>query len=124
MATTTKKTATKTVAKKPAAKRKTTTKAATTRKSSVKPAAKKQKEVIHQSFRPTKDSTPFMTFQFTKQSLYWLILSVLVLALGAWVMYLNIKIQDIYDQVELNTYLHETYTVPQKDKPTATPTAE
>lgn len=110
MATPTKKTATKTVAKKPAATRKTTTKS----------AAKKQKAVTHQSFRPSKESTPFMTFQFTQQSLYWLILSVLVLALGAWVMYLNIKIQDIYDQVELNTYLHETYAVPQKDKPAAT----
>lgn len=120
MATTTKKTGTKTVAKKPAVARKTTTKAAATRKSNVKSAAKKHKAVTHQSFRPSKESTPFMTFQFTQQSLYWLILSVLVLALGAWVMYLNIKIQDIYDQVELNTYLHETYTVPQKDKPAAT----
>ncbi len=104
MATTTKKSAAKSTAKKPTM----------TRKSTNKPAAKKQKIVAEQSFRPTKDSTPFMTFQFTRQSIYWLILSVLVLALGAWVMYLNVKIQDIYDQVELNTYLHETYTLPEK----------
>lgn len=114
MATTTKKTATKTAAKKPASARKSTT----------KPAVKKQKAVTHQSFRPTKENTPFMTFQFTQQSVYWLILSVLVLALGAWVMYLNVKIQDIYDQVELNTYLHETYTLPEKAAPTTTAPAQ
>lgn len=105
MATTTKKTATKPTAKKPSA----------ARKPSTKPTAKKTKAVAERSFRPTKETTPFMTFAFTRQSLYWLILSILVLALGAWVMYLNIKIQAIYDQVELNTYLHETYTIPQRD---------
>jgi hypothetical protein len=59
---------------------------------------------------------PFLTFEFTIQSVYWLILSVIVLALGAWVMYLNIKIQSIYDQVEINTNLSETYILPTIEK--------
>jgi hypothetical protein len=117
MATPTKKSAAKSTPKKPAVARKTTAKPA-----AKKLAVKKQKVVAEQSFRANKETTPFMTFQFTQQSLYWLILSVLVLALGSWVMYLNVKIQNIYDQVELNTYLHETYTIPQKDKSTPTPT--
>jgi hypothetical protein len=105
-----KKPAIKTTAKKTVAPRKTSSK---TVKTTVKAPSKKQREIEHRSFRPSKENTPFMTFQFTKQSLYWLILSVLVLGLGAWVMYLNIQIQNIYDQVEMNTYLHETYTIPE-----------
>lgn len=102
MTTTKKKPAAKTPAKKPTAVRKTT----------VKATPKKQKIVEHRSFRPAQENTPFMTFQFTKQSVYWLVLSVLVLALGAWVMYLNVKIQSIYDQVEMNTQMYENYVIP------------
>lgn len=108
MATTKKKPVTKaTTARKPA------TKAApkTTRKS-----APKKHAVTEQSFRATKETTPFMTFNFTIQSVYWLILSGLVLALGAWVMYLNVQIQEIYDQVEINTQLSESYISPAAEK--------
>jgi hypothetical protein len=117
MATTKKKPATKTTVKKPTATRKVTTK---------KPV-KKTKVVAERSFRPSQEKTPFMTFKFTEQSVYWLILSVLVLALGAWVMYLNVKIQNIYDQVEQNTQLHESYITTgelNKKSATDTPAAE
>lgn len=109
MATTKKKPVTKaTTARKPAAK--AAPKAAP--KAARKSTAKKQKAAVVQSFRPSYESTPFMTFKFTTQSIYWLILSGLVLALGGWVMYLNVQIQEIYDQVELNTQLNENYIVP------------
>lgn len=108
MATTKKKSTTKT----PVTKKVVKTPAV--RKSTAKrTVAKKHTAVELRSFRPAVEKTPFMTFTFTRQSLYWLILSGLVLALGSWVMYLNVKIQSMYDQVELNTYLHETYTIPQ-----------
>ena len=106
-------------------KKKPATKATTTRKPTVKaaaktpvrkPAAKKPAVAATQSFRPSSEKTPFMTFTFTMQSVYWLILSVLVLALGAWVMYLNVQIQEIYDQVEINTQLNETYLLPTVEK--------
>jgi hypothetical protein len=81
-----------------------------------KTTSKKTKVVAPQSFRPYNDKTPFMTFKFTQQSIYWLILSVLVIALGAWVMYLNVKIQNLYDQVEINTALNQNYIVPTIEK--------
>jgi len=100
----------------PTAKKKPATKPVTARKAPAKSTAKKQKPTVEQSFRPSKEKTPFFTYEFTIQSVYWIILSTLVLALGAWVMYLNIKIQAIYDQVEINTNLSETYIVPTIEK--------
>lgn len=100
-------------------KKPTATKAATSRKAT----AKKPKITPAQSFRRYDDTTPFMTFKFTQQSLYWLILSIVVLALGAWVMYLNVQIQNLYDQVEINTALSEQYMMPATEKEPAVPTA-
>jgi len=42
----------------------------------------------------------FMTFQFTTQTVYWLILMLLVLALATWVLQLTIQTQEIYDKVQ------------------------
>jgi hypothetical protein len=117
MATTKKKPAAKVAAKKPTTARKVTPKS----------SAKKTKVAEHRSFRPSVEKAPFMTFKFTEQSAYWLILCVLVLALGAWVMYLNVKIQNIYDQVEINTQFYENYATPSSatQKPAAAePTAQ
>ena len=117
MATTKKKPAAKAAAKKPT----------TARKTAPKSSAKKAKIAEHRSFRPSVEKSPFMTFKFTEQSAYWLILCVLVLALGAWVMYLNVKIQNIYDQVEINTQFYENYAdpAPTAQKPAAaTPAAQ
>jgi hypothetical protein len=109
MATTKKKPATKaTTTRKPASK--STPKAAS--KTAHKSTTKKRALINAQSFRPSKESTPFLTFNFTIQSFYWLILSALILALGAWVMYLNVQIQEIYDQVELNTQQNQSYMTP------------
>lgn len=44
----------------------------------------------------------FFTFKFTYQTVYWLILCALVLALGIWVIDLNVKVQKIYDQIDMN----------------------
>ena len=64
-----------------------------------KPAAKKT--AIHQSFKPTQEASgSFFTFRFTQQTAYWLILSILVLALGVWVMNLTVKVQSIYDDID------------------------
>jgi uncharacterized protein HemX len=113
MATTKKKPATKSAAM---TARKSTPKAApkTVRKTTTKP----QKVAAEQSFRLASEKVPFMTFNFTIQSAYWLVLSALILGLGAWVMYLNVQIQNIYDQIELNTQLSETYLSPAAEKNT------
>ena len=51
------------------------------------------------SFRraPSED---FFTFRITHQTLYWTILAVIVLALGIWVIYINDRVQSIYDQID------------------------
>lgn len=85
----------KPVAKKPAVK----ATASATHRTLKKPI----KKHTAQSFKHSSEAMPFMTFRPTQQTAYWLILSVLVLALGAWVMYLNVKVQEIYDQIDMNT---------------------
>ncbi|HSW92062.1 MAG TPA: hypothetical protein VLG09_05440 [Candidatus Saccharimonadales bacterium] len=80
----------KTVAAKPTVKRKPKT----TAKAPVKSAMR--------SFVLTKDAPPFFSFNVTHQTAYWTILSLLVLVLGVWVVMLNVKINQIYDHVQLN----------------------
>jgi hypothetical protein len=81
----------KTVAAKPTVKRKPKT----TTKTPVKPAMR--------SFVLTKDAPPFFSFHITHQTAYWSILSLLVLVLGVWVIMLNVRINQIYDHVQLNS---------------------
>jgi hypothetical protein len=70
--------------------------ATTKSKATAKTAPKKQT-------KKAAVATPsFFTFKFTYQTAYWLILSALVLALGIWVIDLNVKVQKIYDQIDMN----------------------
>ncbi len=71
---------------------------ATTKKK--KPATKKA--APYKSFVRADGPKPFVAFRLTQQTIYWLILSLLVLALGTWAMFLTIKVQQIYDQVDAN----------------------
>lgn len=79
-------------------------KTATTRKTPTKTRKKAstKKQPVLRSFRSYHDDTPFLTLKFTRQSLYWLILSLVILTMGLWVLYLNIKIQDIYNRIDMN----------------------
>ncbi|MEO5950153.1 MAG: hypothetical protein ABIQ04_01760 [Candidatus Saccharimonadales bacterium] len=83
-----------------------TTKKVTATPKKPKVAAKKTvskpkvvKTSVH-SPQKTPATVPFLTFQATHQTFYWLILSGLVIALAAWVMQLSMKVQDIYDQID------------------------
>jgi hypothetical protein len=51
------------------------------------------------SFRRA-DGAPFFRFELTKQTLYWAILCSAVLAMGVWVLSINIQVQNIYDQID------------------------
>lgn len=79
-------------AKKPAAKAK-----------SKATSAKKPVVTTFQSFRPSRPVEPFFTFRITRQTVYWLILSVIVVALAAWVLQLSARVQAMYDQIEQNS---------------------
>ena len=91
-----------------------TTKKATAKKkttSTRKPAAKRTTRKKHtasnlhetQSFKIVSSETPFMTFTFTRQTVYWLVFMLAVLALGLWIINLQDKINRIYDQVDANS---------------------
>jgi diacylglycerol kinase len=96
----------------------TTTKKKPTAKSTKATAARKKttrsvSQPAFRSFQISKSTTPFLTFRLTKQSAYWLILSLVVLVLGIWVTILNVRIEQLLDQVEL-TNATSAYSVPAK----------
>lgn len=80
----------KTPAKKPAAKNKAAS------------AGKKPTVTKLQSFRLTPATEPFFSFRFTRQTVYWLILSIVIVGLVVWVVQLNARVQAIYDQIDQN----------------------
>lgn len=74
---------------------------ATTRKKKTTKASSK-KTTPMKSFAVMKDAPPFFSFRITYQTFYWLTLSLLILALGIWVITLNVRVQQLYDQVDLS----------------------
>lgn len=73
---------------------------ATAKKKSTKKSTKKTVPV-QRSFVRSKELLPFLTFRATHQTTYWVIICLLVLALGIWVMFLTVKVQNLYTQVQL-----------------------
>jgi hypothetical protein len=78
---------------------------------------KKKKQSVkkaphYQSFVRADGPKPFMAFRFTHQTAYWIIISLLVLALGTWAMYLTIKVQDIYDRLNDSRAANSSYVQP------------
>ena len=124
MATTTKKTTAKTIRKAPVKKAAvTTTKKAPAKKPAVKKAPAKstaskttvrtvkkaaapakarasKKTTSMQSFRPVRQQEKFLTFRITHQTVYWLVLSCIVIGLAVWVLAISIRVQNIYDQID------------------------
>lgn len=68
------------------------------KKKTTKKTAKKA--VVQRSFVRSPEPTPFMTFKATHQTAYWLIISLLLLAIGVWVISLTIRVHSLYDTVE------------------------
>lgn len=75
----------KTAAKKPARK---------VKKIASKHAASK-KTVPMKSFRMYKDEKPFMRVQFTRQTLYWVILLVFVIITQLWILKIQMDIETL-----------------------------
>lgn len=53
------------------------------------------------SFRVYPGEKPFLKPRISHQTFYWLVIALLVLALGIWATFLSIKIQAIYDRVDV-----------------------
>ncbi len=71
-----------------------------TKKSSKAPAV--------QSLRLTKSQTPFLTVKPSIQSVYWIILGVVVIGFAVWILKLQADIDSIYDSISTgNTVITE-----------------
>ncbi|MEI6850460.1 MAG: hypothetical protein WCK26_00670 [Candidatus Saccharibacteria bacterium] len=66
---------------------------------SKKSAPRKVKKAKFESFQMSKDSTPFLQFLITEQTIYWMILLTLILALGIWVLSIQIEISNLLDSI-------------------------
>ena len=107
-----------TTAKKPVAKKAAPKRAAAkttqvkTKVTQVKRAVVPVGEV--KSFRRSKPAQPFFTVQPTKQTVYWLILAGIVLALGVWVADLSSQVQELYDQIDATNRETDSLVIPVK----------
>lgn len=90
----------------PTVKKKSTTVKTANKRAPAKTTSTKVTRVVKpahaqmRSFHPAENNESFFTFRLTHQTLYWLILSLIVLALGIWVININTKVQGIYDQID------------------------
>ncbi|HET6747205.1 MAG TPA: hypothetical protein VFH06_03810 [Candidatus Saccharimonadales bacterium] len=55
------------------------------------------------SFRVYPGEKPFFTIRISQQTFYWLIICLLVLGLGVWTIFLTVRVQNIYDRVDVTT---------------------
>lgn len=99
----TKKTPAKTTKRKPAARKPSPSTAAR-----MKTVSRKKVQPMR-TLHVTKDDSDFVSLRFTKQTLYWCIISIAVLGLGIWVAVLNYQIQSIYDKIDASTSSNVDY---------------
>lgn len=90
--TTTKKTST---AKKPTTARKSASKSTAAKRSSSRSRLSLASQI---GLRP--EETDFMTFRITRQTVYWLVLGLVVILFTVWLMKLQMDIQSLYDQID------------------------
>lgn len=69
-----------------------------------KQPAKKVQE--HRSFKASKEIEPFFVIRFNHQTVYWLVLCGIILALGIWVMALTLRLNGLYDQIDATNMLN------------------
>lgn len=71
------------------------------KKSPKKPSTtvKKRKTLKHESFKLSQEQVPFLTFRFTEQTFYWVILLAMILALALWVYNIQLKTTDILNSI-------------------------
>lgn len=74
-----------------------------------------KKETHYKSFVRADGPKPFVNFKITQQTAYWIILGLLILALGTWAMYLTVKVQSIYDKVESSNKAN-SYVMPMTNR--------
>lgn len=76
-----------------------------------KPVAKKS-PAHKSSAASARSNSEFMQPKFTEQTVYWLIIGVAVIALAAWVLSLQVQLNEMYDEIDAAA---SSYVIP---KPT------
>lgn len=82
-----------------ATKKKTTT----TKKRPATKTSKRSKQSEMKSFRISPEEQPFFTFRLTRQTTYWILISIVILGLALWILKLQAEIQDLYNVIDANT---------------------
>jgi hypothetical protein len=86
----------------PTAKKKPVAKKAPAKKPVAKKAVAKKAPAKKASSRAASVSNnrAFMETRFTEQTVYWLIIGVAVIALAAWVLSLQVQLNEMYDSID------------------------
>lgn len=90
-----------------ATKKSTSKKAPTKKKSTVK-RSKTQSSSALGTVRLQPETKPFMTFQLTKETIYWVVLGAVVILFTIWLMRLQMDIQSLYDDIDASNMSSET----------------
>lgn len=62
-----------------------------------KGGAKKKSDTSMHSFRLAKESTPFMSFCITRQTVYWVVLVAFIIFAQLWILSLQVEVASLLD---------------------------
>lgn len=85
-----------------------------------KPVAKKaatKRPATHRKAAPVRAAqtqSSFMAVRPSIETVYWIVLGAVVIALAAWVLHLTTQIDNLYNQVEINDASNAVVTQPSK----------
>ena len=79
------------------AKKKSTS---TAKKAPVKKTASKPTPRVSAASATAATKRPFMEKKFTEQTIYWLIIGAAVIGIAAWVLSLQVRLDEMYDDIE------------------------
>lgn len=97
----TKKSSPKKAAVKKSAPKKTPAKKSVARKSNAK-STKYSASALRSYVALRKEESDFFTFRVTRETFYWIVLGVVVVAFTMWIMKLQSDINAIYDQIDVS----------------------
>ncbi len=82
--------------------KKTTKKAPSAKKTTVtrKKSVAHKKSGLSSQIGLEAETAPFMRFKLTSQTLYWIVLGLVVIAFTMWLMNLQDSIQSLYDEID------------------------
>ena len=65
-----------------------------------KSSPKVPKKIKQESFKVSKEVSPFVSLRITDQTVYWSILLILILVLALWILQIQLNISDILDSIK------------------------